>query len=224
MSNTLIIFDLDGTLVDSNRDLVPALNRTIAADGLEPLALDDVGHVVGKGALEMLRRAYRFRGRAVDEQRIRELLPDFLAHYEAHIADETVFFEGALTALDQLAEEGWAFAVCTNKFEHLAVKLLDKLGALDRFAAITGGDTFERRKPHPDHLVQTAALAKVAPERSIMVGDTDNDILAARAVPMASIGCTFGYTEVPVATFEPDALIDGFDELPAAVARLSADW
>ena len=216
----LVIFDLDGTLVDSNRDLVPALNRTIAEDGLPPLALEDVGHVVGKGAKEMLRRAFRFRDRPVDEARIDALLPRFLELYEAHIADETVFFDGALPALDALSDKGWKLAVCTNKFEHLARKLLAALGEHDRFHAITGGDTFPRRKPDPLHLTRTAQLCGVGPDRCIMVGDTDNDILAAQAVPMPSIGVTFGYTETPVATFGPDRLIDHFAQLPEAVAAI----
>ena len=216
----LVIFDLDGTLVDSNRDLVPALNRTIASEGLAPLALGDVGHVVGKGALEMLRRAYRFQGRDVDETRVRALLPVFIEHYEAHIADETVFFPGALAALDTLAARGWRLAVCTNKFEHLARRLLDALGETHRFHAVTGGDTFSVRKPDPGHLIETALLAGVEPTRCVMVGDTDNDILAAQAAPMPVIGATFGYTETPVSHFSPTALFDHFDELPQIIAQV----
>lgn len=217
----IIVFDLDGTLVDSNRDLIPALNRTIGHDGLPPISRDAVGHVVGKGALEMIRRAHSFHGHDLDPARERELLEIYLAEYEAHIADETVYFDGVGEALDRLAEKGWRFAICTNKFEHLARKLIGLLGGLERFATITGGDTFENRKPHPDHIRQTLHQAGGSVETSIMVGDSINDIAAARDVPMRSIAVDFGYTDIPPSELGADIVISHYDELPKAVENLS---
>lgn len=217
----IVIFDLDGTLVDSVRDLVPALNRTTALDGLPPISIDHVGAIVGKGALKMIERAFAFHDHPLTAERRDELLPVFLEHYEAHIADETVYFEGCLAALDVLASDGWALAVCTNKYAGLAERLLDELGGRHRFAALTGGDSFNVKKPNPFHIVETARLAKADPARAIMVGDSINDIEAARRANMPSIAVDFGYTDIPVAELGANRIISHFNALPDAVSELS---
>jgi len=218
-----VIFDLDGTLVDSNRDLVPTLNRVTAPDGLPPISREDVGHVVGQGAKAMIAKAFAFHGRTVAADRHEELLTLFLVEYEAHIADETVFFDGVLAALDTLVEQHWQVLVCTNKYQHLARKLLKALGEEERFAVITGGDTFPTKKPDAAHLIETAKLAAVDPTRCVMVGDSVNDIAAAQAASMPVIAVDFGYSDVPVASLNPDMVISTFDDLPAAVQRLTAN-
>lgn len=223
-ADRIVVFDLDGTLVDSNRDLVPALNQTVARDGVPPISRTDVGHVVGKGAREMIRRAHEFHGHALDPARHDELLDIFLAEYEARIAEETIYFDGVFPALDDLAGRGWAFAICTNKYEHLARKLISALGGGERFAAITGGDTFPVRKPDPRHIALTIELAGGRPEKSVMVGDSINDIAAARDLPMASVAVDFGYTDIPPQDLGADRLISHFSELPVAVEELSAKF
>ncbi|MEL6504434.1 MAG: HAD-IA family hydrolase [Pseudomonadota bacterium] len=216
----IVIFDLDGTLVDSVRDLVPALNRTTALDGLPPISIDHVGAIVGKGALKMIERAFAFHNRPLHPARQKELLAHFLETYEAHIADETVYFNGCLKALDDLASSGWGLAICTNKYAHLAQKLLETIGGRERFAALTGGDSFGVKKPDPFHIMETARLAGCNPDRAIMVGDSINDIEAARRAPMPSIAVDFGYTDIPVTDLGADIIISHFDELPAAVGKL----
>ena len=218
----LIIFDLDGTLVDSNRDLIPALNTATESEGLPPIAMEDVGHVVGQGALQMIAKAFEFYGRELETGGPvhMKLFQLFLDHYERHIADETVFFPGTLKSLDDLTRDGWQLAVCTNKFEKFARKLLAELGEANRFPVVTGGDTFPVKKPDPDHLLKTAKLAGVAPGRCIMVGDSVNDIAAAQAAKMPVIAVDFGYTDVPVDQLGPDCVISHFDELRGAVAKL----
>ena len=219
LSHPTLVFDLDGTLVDTNRDLVPALNHVVAAEGIEPVSLDDVGHIVGRGARQMIERAFRMRGRDVPVERMDALHAAFIARYEAHIADESHVYPGALEALDLLAGEGWRFAVCTNKAERLARLLLQELGVASRFTAVTGGDTFAHRKPDPRHLTDTLALLD-GPSAAIMVGDSVNDIAAAQAVPMPVAAVDFGYTDRPVETFGPDIVISHYDELPQAVRAL----
>ena len=225
MSNDakLIIFDLDGTLVDSNRDLIPALNKATESEGLPPIAMKDVGHVVGQGALQMISRSFEFHGRDLEfgGAKHKRLFQLFLDHYDAHIADETVFFPGALKSLDDLSASGWQLAVCTNKFEAFARKLLSELGEVERFPVITGGDTFAVKKPDAGHLIETARLAHVEADRCIMVGDSINDIAAAKAANIPVIAVDFGYTDVPVSELDPDAVISHFDELAGAIAQLA---
>ena len=222
MTRPLIIFDLDGTLVDSNRDLVPALNHATFIEGIPPISRDDVGHVVGQGALRMIDRAYAFHGETIEfggELHMR-LLDRFLDYYEAHIADETVFYPGVIEQLDRLSENGWQFAVCTNKYESLARKLLSELNELDRFVAVTGGDTFSVKKPDPAHILGTIEQAGADRARTIMVGDSINDIAAAQAAGVPVIAVDFGYSDVPVATLSPDIIISHYKELEDAVNKL----
>jgi len=221
ISDRIIVFDLDGTLVDSMRDLVPALNRAISLDGLPPIPFQDVGHIVGKGALAMIARAFDFHGKPLEKSRQKELLDVFLAEYEAHIADDTVYFDGVFEALDTLGTNGWRFAICTNKFEHLARKLITKIGGAERFAAITGGNTFEAKKPNPAHIVKTVELAGGDPAKAIMVGDSDNDIDAAIAAGWPSIAVSFGYSDRPVEELGASTIIGHFDQLSDAVHALS---
>ncbi len=218
----LLVFDLDGTLVDSNRDLIPALNFTTAHDGIAPVSTEAVGHVVGRGVVEMLKSAYKLDGKTLSQRRQEELLPLYLDYYESHIADHTTYFDGLLDALDRLSGNGWRFAVCTNKLEHLARKLLNELGEASRFSVITGGDTFEFRKPDGRHVLETIRLAGGDPARAIMVGDSINDIDAAKSAGIPVIAVDFGYTDIPVDQLAPDVIISSFDRLPQAAAGLSS--
>ncbi len=218
----LIIFDLDGTLVDSNRDLIPALNMATEPEGLPPISMEDVGHVVGKGAMQMIERAFAFYNREleVNGDVHKTVFARFLQRYEDHIADNTVFFPGAVSALKSLTNAGYRHAVCTNKFEQLAQKLLHELGETEHFEVVTGGDTFPVKKPDPTHLTETARLAGFPTDRCIMVGDSINDIVAAQQGNIPVIAVDFGYTDVPVSQLSPDLIISHFDELPDAVRQL----
>lgn len=216
----LMVFDLDGTLVDTNRDLIPALNHAIAGEGVEPVAVEEVGHVVGEGARRMIERAFELRGARVPTGRLDDLHRTFLTHYETHIADLSRPYPGLLDAMDRLAGDGWRFAVCTNKAEHLSRKLLAALDLAPRFAFVAGADTFDVRKPDPGHIRQTVEAAGGDVVRAVMVGDSINDIAAARAVPVPVIAVDFGYTDRPVRELGPDTVISHYDELPATAAAL----
>ncbi|MEE9375422.1 MAG: HAD-IA family hydrolase [Rhizobiaceae bacterium] len=219
-----MVFDLDGTLIDSIRDLVPAINRTTALDNIPPVTQADIGHVVGFGAMKMLERAYQLDGKSLSNQRADALLPHFLNHYQKHIADHTVFYEGALKTLDSLASKGWVLAICTNKYERYARQIITLMGEVDRFATITGGDSFAFKKPDPAHLIETIKLAGGTPERSIMVGDTTNDIMAANGANIPSIVVDFGYPDKPVHEMQATTIINHFNKLEQAAENIVINY
>ena len=216
MSNPILVFDLDGTLVDTAPDLVNTLNVVLAREGLPPVPYETARNMIGGGARLLIERGLQAEGRNCGRAEIDRLYDDFVAHYRDHIADLSRPFPGLETALDHLAEAGWSFAVCTNKLERLSTLLLDTLGLSRRFAAICGQDTFGIQKPDPQILLHTIQRAGGRRERAVMVGDSANDIDVARAAKVPVIAVDFGYTEVPVAQLGPDRIIDGFEKLPAA--------
>ena len=215
-----VVFDLDGTLVDSAPDLAATLNIIFAREGLPPVAYDTARKLVGGGARSMIERSLAAQGRKLDMPAVDRLVKGFIDHYAAHIADRSRAFPGLEAALDELAAGGCRFAVCTNKLEWLSVRLLDALGLANRFAAICGADTFGLQKPHPDLLRRTIARADGEPGRAVMVGDSISDIAAARAAGVPVIAVDYGYAETPVSEFGPDRVISTLAELPSAVFDL----
>ncbi|MCA6108251.1 phosphoglycolate phosphatase [Bradyrhizobium cenepequi] len=217
----IVVFDLDGTLVDTAPDLISALNYVLDREGLAPLPLQSARTMIGAGARKLIERALELEGRQVGTDDISRLTKDFIDYYAAHIANESRPFEGLETALDELAEQGFRFAVCTNKLEFLSKLLLDELGLSGRFAAICGADTFGVSKPDPAILRQTVARAGEQLSSAIMVGDAGTDVGVARRAGIPVIGVAFGYTEIPIAELKPDRLIGHMRELPAAVDSLA---
>jgi phosphoglycolate phosphatase len=211
----LVVFDLDGTMIDTAPDLIESLNHTIAAADLAPVSYSDLTHLVGQGARVMIRRAFAMRKTELAEDRVEPLLERFLDHYKAHMPGHSRLYDGLIDAFDRLEAAGMRLAVCTNKLEQLALPLLDKMGLSDRFVAITGGDTFTVRKPDARHLLGTIEKAGGDPARSILIGDSINDIMAAKNANVGSIGVTFGYSDVPMESLEPGHVISHFDELTA---------
>ena len=215
-----VVFDLDGTLVDTAPDLINALNFVLDREGLPPVPLHSARNMIGAGARRLIERGRPVPGRAASAGDITRLTDDFIAYYAEHIADVSRPFEGLETALDDLGTRGYRFAVCTNKLEWLSKLLLDRLGLSARFSAICGADTFGISKPDPAILQQTVARAGGDMFSAIMVGDAGPDIGVARRAGIPVIGVAFGYTEVPIADLKPDRLIDHMDQLPAAVEGL----
>ena len=215
-----IVFDLDGTLIDTAPDLVDTLNVVFAREGLPPVPNDAARAAIGGGAKTMIARGLEAEGRAVTPDLLERLFDDFITHYSAHIADRSRPFPGLEAALDQLAARGLKLAVCTNKLERLSVQLLQTLRLASRFAAICGQDTFGIQKPDPAILRRTIEAAGGDARSAIMVGDSATDIRTARAAGIPVIAVDFGYSERPVAEFHPDRLISHFDALPGAVAAL----
>ena len=223
MSASLVVFDLDGTLIDTAHDLVASLNHTIGLEGLDPVGYGDLTYLVGHGGQVMIKRAFSLRGREISEEELQRMLAVFVEHYSGAMPGVSVPYPGLVDAMDLLAGAGYRLAVCTNKLEGLARRLLDGLALTPRFAAITGGDTFAVRKPDAEHLLGTIRLAEADPRRTVMIGDSLNDMLVARNAGVPSIGVPFGYSDVPVAALEPNHVITHFDELtPDLVEHLIA--
>lgn len=220
-STPIIVFDLDGTLVDTAPDLISALNFVLEREGLPPVPLDSARNMIGAGARKLIERGLGLEGRAASLQDITRMTADFIDYYAAHIAEASRPFEGLEGALDDLSARGFRFAVCTNKLEWLSKRLLDQLELSGRFAAICGADTFGVSKPDPAFLRQTIARAGGQLSSSIMVGDAGTDIGVARRAGVPVIGVGFGYTDVPIAELKPDRLIHHMRDLPAAVDELS---
>jgi len=215
-----IVFDLDGTLVDTAPDLVDALNATLRRVGLPGVPYDEASTLIGHGARRMLERGLMVAGGSrVDTDRSYRY---FLAYYAHHIADRSRPFPGVEAALDVLTRRGYTFAVCTNKLEGLSMRLLEILGLAGRFAAICGPETFGVQKPHPEALLGTLRRAGGNPDRAVMVGDSQVDIAMARAALVPVVAVDFGYTDVPVKELGPDQTISQYGQLPRAVEMLMA--
>ncbi|MBA2398043.1 MAG: HAD hydrolase-like protein [Bradyrhizobium sp.] len=215
-----LVFDLDGTLIDTAPDLIGALNHVLDREGIAPVPLAKARNMIGAGARKLIERGLELEDRTMGVDDIDRLMKAFVAYYAEHIADESRPFEGLEAALDTLEAQGFHFAVCTNKLEWLSRLLLDKLSLSKRFAAICGADTFGVAKPDPVILQQTLARAGRPLSGAIMVGDAGPDVGVARRAGIPVIGVEFGYTDVPIAELKPDRLIGHFRELPAAVNSL----
>ncbi len=221
MAAPTIVFDLDGTLVDTAPDLVGTLNVIFTREGLAPIPYDDARPMIGAGARTMLERGLLKEGRILPHAEVDRLVADFIAHYAEHIADKSLVFPGLETALDTLSAQGCRLAVCTNKLEWLSVRLLDRLDLTRRFAAICGADTFNIPKPNPEILRRTIHRAGGDPAAAIMVGDSATDVDTARAAGIPVIAVDFGYSEIPVAHTNPDRVIGHYNQLTDAITALN---
>src|ERR1700710_1588275 len=217
-----VVFDLDGTLVDTAPGMINALNYVLQREGLPPVPLHLARNLIGAGARRLIERGLELEGRSPGFEDITRLTNDFIDHYAAHIADLSRPFEGLESALDDLGADGYRFAVCTNKLEWLSKLLLDQLGLAPRFAAVCGADTFGVSKPDPAILQQTIVRAGGRLASTVMVGDAGPDVGVARRAHVPVIGLVFVYTDVAMADLKPDRLIVHMRDLPAAVKILVA--
>lgn len=216
-----VIFDLDGTLVDTAHDILRALNAVMRADGLADVALDDVRAMVGRGSRRLLQRAYARNGAALPEPALDARQAAFIDAYARGIADHSRPFPGAEETLDTLAASGAINALATNKPQPLTTALIDALGWRDRFARIVGVGATPRKKPDPVHLV-TAAGGPDALACAIMVGDSATDVAAARAANIPVVVLRHGYTETPADNLGADLVLDSLPETIDAAATLVA--
>ncbi|SMH58513.1 phosphoglycolate phosphatase [Azospirillum agricola] len=218
-----LVFDLDGTLIDSAPDMTRVLNRTLSRFGRPSLTEAQVRTMVGDGSAMLVRQAFAATGEPLaDEAAVQPVLRDYLDRY---FDDEepSALYPGVVGTLAGLAERGVRLGLCTNKPERISRKLLDRLGLAPFFAAVAGGDTLPVKKPDGRHL--TWVLERLGEPasgaRAAMIGDNGNDVKAARAAGVPVVAMSYGYPRMPVAELGADLVLDHFSELPEALERLA---
>jgi phosphoglycolate phosphatase len=207
----LLVFDLDGTLIDSCKDLCNSVNATLRHCGRAPLADQEIASFIGDGALMLVRRAL-FNGAQVDEAQLALAYDFFLAYYREHKLDFTYAYSGVLEALTALRTQPdgspRSMAVLTNKPVRPARAICEALGLAPFFMSIYGGNSFATKKPDPAGLLAVMSEAGARPEETVMIGDSDVDVLTARNAGAWSIGCTFGLAPHTLEATPPDVSLD----------------
>jgi len=212
-----IAFDLDGTLVETHRDLVGTLNRMLVREGLPTVPMEGAANLIGGGARALLEHGFAAAGASAEDATRPELFDAFIADYIEHIADHSRPYDGVVETLGRLAARGAILCVATNKRSDLSERLLGALGLTRHFAVIVGPDRVSARKPDGAHLKEAVRLAGGDPARAIMVGDAAPDTGAARDAGMPCIVCTYGYTPIPAAELGGDVMVDRFAAVESAI-------
>ncbi len=216
-----VVFDLDGTLVDTLPDIHEALNRALAEDGLDPIDENACRRMIGGGAHNLIEQAFGMIGEATDSPRIDAVFERFLVLYAAEPAIRSLPFPGVIDTLDWLRGQNVALGICTNKPDGLTALVLEQLGLASYFGeAVIGGEGLPVRKPDPGHLLEVVRRTGHAPSQALMVGDSETDVAAARNAGLPVIAVDFGYTRVPPAELGADILISDFAHLPDAMGLL----
>ena len=218
--NLTVVFDLDGTLVDTAPDLCQALNAALRSHKFPMVDETMVRNRVGHGARRIIEEGMRLANRSGDADLFDALERTFLTHYEAHIADNSRPFPGAVAACRRLTARGVPLGICTNKRTRFSRLLLEELDLIGFFQAILGADALDCHKPDPRHLLETIDRTGGDPCRAVMIGDSVTDVLTAKAANVPVILVSHGYTETPASELGGSLVIDHFDELEAAIAKI----
>lgn len=211
----LIIFDLDGTLVDSSPDIRNAINHVIQPFGALPVGSEETQALVGEGAMRLMEKIVETRSLPVAAS---ELLPAFLSYYEEHLLDETIVYPGVIVALEKLGDV--RKAVVTNKHRYLSFRTLEALGLARYFDLVVGSDTTPEKKPSPVPIRYVLDTFGIQPEHAVIVGDSTYDVEAGKNAGIATIAVAYGYRPVELLR-NADVLISGMSELPAALHQLA---
>lgn len=215
-----LVFDLDGTLVDSAPDLTRAVNVLLAEQGRPPVTQAQVRNFVGDGAAILVQRTFAATGPELDPEALTPAVQRFLQIYEGLPVDPACLYPGVAETLAALHRQGCRLGLCTNKPERITLDILVRLGLRPLFGAVAGGDTLPVRKPDGRHLAWVVEQLGVPLDRAVMVGDNRNDVLAARSAGIPVIAVSYGYPRMPVAELGADRIIDRMDELPHALRSL----
>jgi len=216
----IIVFDLDGTLINSAPDLCFALNKTLEEINIPCITLQEVMGYLGDGALELIKRGiskyHNINNYDLDKLRLR-----FLEIYDSCLLNETDFYENVLDSLEKLKQMNYTLAICTNKPELLAKRIIKGLNAEHYFEIITGGDTFNYRKPDSRHLEKTILKSGKDIKQAIMVGDSENDILCANSINIPSIVVNFGYSKIPVKNLNANIIMNNYKDLVRHIQEIN---
>lgn len=218
MAHFLLVFDLDGTLVDSVPDLTNTLNKVLSERGYAPFAQSEVAPLVGDGVPTLVARAFAARGGSDAEAA--EALPHYIQIYEANATALTRPYPGVRETLGELRRRGYRTAVCTNKLQRATMMVLAGLDLAGLFDAVAGGDRYPVKKPDPGHLLGLIGELRGSAERTAMIGDSENDAAVAHAAAVPLVMMRYGYARVAPETLGAAAVLDHFAELPATLERL----
>src|SRR5712691_11636479 len=218
MADVLLVFDLDGTLVDSVPDLTSSLNEVLRERGYPPLSRAEVAPMVGDGIPALVARGFAARGAAAAEAAA--ALPRYLEHYEANATALTRPYPGVRDTLVALRRRGYRHAVCTNKPQQATLAVLEGLDLAALFVGVAGGDRYQVKKPDPRHLLSLIGELGGSAGRAAMIGDSENDAAVAHAASVPLVLMRYGYARVAPETLGADAVLDHFAELPATLERL----
>lgn len=217
-----VVFDLDGTLIDSAPDVANAVNRTLAELGRSPLGPGVVRPMIGDGVRPLLEKALAATGPAPTPEQVDAGIGRYLHFYRTEPAAHTVVYPGVRETLRQLADQGLRLGVCSNKPHEMTVLVLEALGLANLFRAIVGGGLLPVQKPDAGHIGHVIALMAVSKAETVMVGDSEVDMAAARNTGVRSVAVSYGYARGAAGELDADVRIDSFDLLPKALNRLSA--
>lgn len=211
----LIIFDLDGTLINSVPDLSVATNQMLAALGANAADTEQVRTWVGNGSLKLTERALAWAGLPTDTHALKQAHQLFLNAYQAHIkAHKTCEYQGVSMGLDRLRQAGLILAIATNKPIAFVPEILTNMGWTDKFACVLGGDSLPAKKPDPAPLLHICNSLGIGTAQAVMVGDSVNDIQAGKSAGMTTLALSYGYNYgKPIANSNPDAVFDEFGAL-----------
>ncbi|MCC6469134.1 MAG: phosphoglycolate phosphatase [Alphaproteobacteria bacterium] len=212
-----LVFDLDGTLVDSLADLGAAINRLLSTEARPPLSLARIRGFIGDGVPKLLARSLSAAGLSPSEDAFEALLARYTADYEARAAELTRPYPGVAELLPALAERGWRLAVCTNKPQAATLHVLKALGLARNIAVVAGGDRYPHRKPDPRHPMSAVAEAASAPARAVMIGDGPQDLAAGEAAGMRRIAALYGYGGLTRENIGEISALNAFTDLPAVL-------
>lgn len=217
-----VIYDLDGTLIDSAKDMQLAVSRVLADHDLPPVTEDDVRVFMGQGSKVTMAKAFAKHGQVLDDTALSAVTREFVRYYEADPVGHTVAFDGVAKVVGQFDRLGLKQGVCTNKFEKPSRTILEHLKLMPPIADLAGADTFPVRKPDPRHILMLVERMGRDPKRAVMVGDSIHDVEAAHGAGLPAVLVSWGYTTQPASELGAEAVIERFDALPEAIGRIAA--
>ncbi len=211
-----LVFDLDGTLIDSAPDLTTALNKLLHDYSLTSLSLNQVRRMIGDGASKLVERAFEAKN-ATLPQNLDRLVEKFIAHYQAALVVNTVLYPHVAQTLTTLKQVGHKLAVCTNKPYRPTVQILKHFKLMHLMDGVAGGDSFSFKKPDGRHIAKLLENMNCLLENTIMIGDSQNDVYAARDIGIPVIFMNYGYTQVPAEVLKPNIILDDFSLIPSII-------
>lgn len=218
-----LVYDLDGTLVDSAPDLHLALNHTLASIGLGPVQLDDIRNMIGDGAKALIRKGLTQHQHPIDDVQIdSQLWPLFIDYYAENADRLSQTFAGADACLREFQSSGYTQVVCTNKAQSLAEIVIRGLGIEPYFAALSGGDTYTYRKPDGRHILTLLEQAGRSASKAIMIGDSETDERAARNAGLPFVFVSFGYGQLSKKDASDTIIVNHWNDMPRAIARITS--